>query len=278
MFEAEFAHKLPEIKAREDYLTSSIFGALKYLSPKDGIFPVIGEAFNYKLKKNLNEHLNSTGVYLEDIKKVELCFWPKSIEYGEPDIVMILHGSNKDYAIIIEVKYFSYKHGEGEEDQLKRYFIALSTNKNRATFACDAIKNFSGDLLAIIYLTQYEASEEIADTLDVLEKEGKKDVDDKFFHLKWQSVACVIENLLRNEKDLYRERIYDDIYKLLDFKNLTPFKGFSGLPEKIEFEQLFESSAFFNTAEKILNNRFNGYLPIPKKLKLDYDKIIYYGG
>lgn len=114
--------------------------------------------------------------------------------------------------------------------------------------------------------------------MNALAREGKKDVDNKFFHLKWQSVARVIEDLLQNEKDLYKGEIYDDIYKLLDFKNLTPFKGFSSLSGKIELEQLFALPVFFNTREKILNKRFNGYSSMPKKLKLDYDKIIYYGG
>ena len=278
MFEAELANKIPEVKAHEDYLTSCIFGALKYLPPKYGIFPILGEALNYRLKKKLNDYLASKGLPLEIFEKAELYFWPKSSKYGEPDIVILIKDKNSSYIIAIEVKYFSYKHGEGEDDQLKRYFVALSTNKNRTTFACDAIKEFSGDLLAIIYLTQFEARDEIVDTLNALAKEDKKDVSNIFFHLKWQNVAGVIENLCLGEKDLYRKKIYDDIHKLLDFKNLIPFKGFSGLHEKICLEQLLTFPIFFSTAKTILNRQFNGYSSIPKKLKIDYDKVIYYGG
>jgi len=278
MFEAELANKIPEIKAHEDYLTSCIFGALKYLPPKDGIFPILGEALNYKLNKKLKDYLASKGLPLENFEKAELYFWPRSPKYGEPDIVMLIKDKNSSYIMAIEVKYFSYKHGEGEYDQLKRYFAGLSTNKNRTTFACDAIKEFSGDLLAIIYLTQFEAREEIADTLSALAKEDKKDVSNRFFHLKWQNVAGVIENLCLGEKDLYRKKIYDDIYKLLDFKNLMPFKGFSSLQKKIGLEQLLTLPIFFGAPKMILNMQFNGYSSIPKKLKIDYDKVIYYGG
>jgi hypothetical protein len=277
MFEAEFANKLPELRDREDYLTSSIFGALKYLPPKDGIFSVLGEAFNFTLSKNLNEYLGSKRIFVKQ-NEIELCFWPRSFEFGEPDIVIIIHGGDKDYAIVVEVKYYSYKHGVGEDDQLKRYYAALNTTANRSTFTCDSVKHFSGDLLAIIYLTQFEAKEEIEDTLLAFDHDSRKDAQNKFFHLKWQTVARIIERLADNEKDSYKKKIYDDIYKLLEYKNLTPFKGFSGIREKFSPEHLVRLPIFIVFEESFSKKQFNGFSGMPDSVKAVYNKKIYYGG
>ena len=139
MFEAELANKLPELKFREDYLTSCIFGALKYLNPEKGLFPILSYSYNYNSKKTLGEYLKDIGITFEDFDEVQLHFWPKSPAYGEPDIVMILEGKAGSFLVPIEVKYFSEKHGEGEDDQLMRYYMALSTHEGRKTFDNEAV-------------------------------------------------------------------------------------------------------------------------------------------
>jgi hypothetical protein len=110
-------------------------------------------------------------------------FWPKSYEYGEPDLVVILSGENKKALVGIEVKFHSGKHGTDANDQLKRYYRALQSGVHRSTFPNPAIKHFQGEFLGLIYLTQYAAEAEISDSLNELGDEKAS-----LFHLKWEQV------------------------------------------------------------------------------------------
>lgn len=88
MFETEFSGKLPELKYQEDCLTSCFFGALKYLPPQSALFPILKSANNDYLKLTLGEYLNDRGLKLDQTIGVQYIFWPKSLTFGEPDIVL----------------------------------------------------------------------------------------------------------------------------------------------------------------------------------------------
>ena len=310
MFEAELRNKLPELKAHEDYLTSCIFGALKYLPPNEALFPFLNRSFNYRLKTNLENYLKLQNMELTDFDKVQFHFWPRSPIYGEPDLVITIEGTSGSFLIPMEIKYFSGKHGEKEEDQLRRYYIALRTIKGRRTFNQEAIREFSGDLLAFIYLTQFEAEHEIEETLHVLDKEGIRDAQNKFFHLKWQELPRIMEPILLKEHEAYKKAIYSDIKELMTFKNLLPFTQFSELPVGLSPELLLQFPAFFESEDtkyksfthfsdlpkqlspELLSHFpvflclqstrdstfFSGFPEIPETLKLEYKMNIYYGG
>lgn len=310
MFEVELAGKLPELRAHEDYLTSCIFGALKYLPPNDGLFPLLNSSFNYRLNMSLESYLKLQNMELNNFDKVQFHFWPRSSTYGEPDLVITLEGKLGSFLIPIEIKYFSGKHGEGEEDQLMRYYIALGTIEGRKTFKQEAIRQFSGDLLAFIYVTQFGAELEIEQTLNVLESKGIRDAQNKFFHLRWQEISRIIEPVLLKEHDTYKKAIYTDIKELMTFKNLLPFTQFSELPVELSPVLLLQLPVFFEPEDikgkhfarfpdlpkqllpELLSQLpvflhlqgtkgssfFSGFSGIPKSLKLKYKTNIYYGG
>jgi len=310
LFEVELASKLPELRAHEDYLTSCIFGALKYLPPHHGLYPFLNSSFNYRLNATLESYLKFRNIELTHFDKVQFHFWPRSSTYGEPDLVITLEGRLGSFLIPIEIKYFSGKHGEREEDQLMRYYIALETIEGRRTFNREAIRQFSGDLLAFIYLTQFEAELEIEQTLDVLESKGIRDAQNKFFHLRWQEISKIIEPVLLKEHDAYKKTIYTDIKELMAFKNLLPFTQFSELHVELSPELLLQFPVFFESEDtkgkhfthfpnlpkqlslELLSQFpvfldlqgtkrscfFSGFPETPKSLKLQYKTNIYYGG
>jgi hypothetical protein len=268
LFEAELGNKLPELREREDYLTSCIFGSLKYLPPDGGLFPILNASFNYQLGTSLSAYLEHRNMQLSNFDKVRFHFWPRSRAFGEPDLVITLEGNLGSFLIPIEVKYFSGKHGEKDEDQLVRYYLALETKEGRETFSQHEIVNFSGNLLAFIYLTQFEAENEIEESVNILKSKGKIRAPEQFFHLRWQDVSKVIEKLMLKEKDTYRKAIYGDLRRLMEFKSLLPFRGFSEPHLKLSPELLLRFPVFFESLERRAQ-RFKHFAHLPDQLSPD---------
>jgi hypothetical protein len=266
------------LKFREDYLSSCIFGTIKYLNPEKALFPLLSHSYNYILKKTLGDYLKDTGIHFKDFAEAQLHFWPKSSAYGEPDIVLILEGKAGSFLLPIEVKYFSEKHGEGEEDQLMRYYLALATREGRETFDNEDLRNFSGKFMAFLYLTQFEGEAEIDSTLSILRKKGFDGTENVFFHLRWVDVTKIIKALESNESDLYAKRIFEDILKLLNYRNLAPFDGFSELPPKLRRRGLLSSPVFFARTVKSCDEYFRGFSPPHADLILSHKRTIFYGG
>ena len=120
MLQAEIKGKLPEIQNAEDVLTSNVFGLLKYISQKDLLINMLACARTIKGKG----FLESIGVDLDDYSQ-EYLFWEKLSKFGEPDLTIKFQTDRQPNLILgIEVKYYSPKHGEGDDDQLKKYWQA----------------------------------------------------------------------------------------------------------------------------------------------------------
>lgn len=267
MFEADIAGKLPELADREDYLTSCVFGALKYLPPNKGLLPVLAAAKNHRLGISLGEYCQREDMQLTAISEAQLIFWPRCSEPrpSEPDLVVILRGGPRSFILPIEVKYFAGKHGEQEDDQLMRYYCALETRRGRESCSSDAIRQFSGELLALIYVTQLGAAHEIEATLGQMESRGMTEAEQRIFHLKWQDVYGVVQQQSRIERDALRRSVLLDIARLLKHKHLTPFTGFSGLPPELSAEALRQYPVFFESDEHCAG-RFSGFPPLPSPL------------
>ncbi len=265
MFEAELAGKLPDLASYEDYLTSCVFGALKYLPPGAGLLPLLYASTNHRSGISFGCYLERKNIRLGEVNEAQLLFWPRSSVYGEPDLVVILRGESESYIVPIEVKYFSGKHGEGEEDQLARYYSALATAEGRGTFSCEPIRQFSGELLALIYITQFAAEHEIEETSRELSLRGMGESRERIFHLRWQKVHEVVEELRFSECDPFRQKVLSDIRQLMRHKGLTPFKGFERLPRELSTEALLQFPVFFES-EDIRRKRLLHFPALPDSL------------
>ena len=267
MFEAEFAGYLPELKAYEDYLTSCVFGALKYLPPNKGLLPVLAAATNHRLGISLGDHCEREGIELKGISEAHFIFWPRCSgpRPSVPDLVVILQGGPHSFIVPIEVKYFAGKHGEEEDDQLVRYYQVTRTARARKAFGNDRIRRFSGELLAVVYVTQFAAKHEIEATLRQLESEGQTEAYKKVFHLRWQHLYTVTKRLLQSTENTSRERILADIARLLEHKHLKPFAGFPKLPSELSTEALPLRPVFLESPERSMH-RFLGFSALPSGL------------
>ena len=252
MFEAEIAGKLPQLAEYEDYLTSCVFGALKYLPPNRGLLPVLARARNYRLGMSLGKHCEREGIDLRTITDAHFVFWPtcKEPQPSEPDLVVILEGKPRSFIVPIEVKYFASKHGVEEDDQLMRYYRAVRTARARSTCNSAMIRQFSGEPLAVIYVTQFAATHEIRATRLQLASMGLGPAQDRIFGLKWQHVYEEIRRLSCSETGHYRRRILLDIRELLEHKHLTPFVGFRDPPSSLPAEALETRPIFFRSEER----------------------------
>jgi len=161
---------------------------------------------------------------------------------------VILSGQSGSYIVPIEVKLFSAKHGVEEQDQLARYYVALASAEGRQTFACEAIQEFSGELLALVYVIQFSAQHEIEDSLRRLESEGMGESREKLFHLRWQNVHGVMKDLLSSERDPFRRNVLLDIAELMTHRGLMPFEGFPLLPRELSTEVLRPNPVFFGSS------------------------------
>lgn len=122
-------HILREAEGNEDYLTSAVFGHLRYIPP--GIFweeffrlakalPIGGE------EKPLSEYLADRGSRISEFSTLEIHFWPSHPKFGQPDMLLCFgkEGSHP-IVILVEVKLWSEKSGIGKDDQLARYLRIL---------------------------------------------------------------------------------------------------------------------------------------------------------
>ena len=249
MFEADLRGELPELTRYEDYLTSCVFGALKYLPPQSGLLPLLRASTNQRLGISLADYLEREDIDLTDCRGAQYLFWPRSAEYGEPDLVVILGTQAGCFLLPIEVKFFSGKHGVQEDDQLARYYLGLSTPDGRHTFGDEAIRRFSGEFLALIYLTQLAAGQEIEATLDQLASRGVREAEERIFHLRWQRVHKVVRGLWRSERDRFTRKVLLDIRKLLEHKGLAPFRGFSRPRSSLSAKALGRHPVFLDVEE-----------------------------
>ncbi len=165
MIQAELQGKLSTIENSEDVLTSNVFGLLQYL-PKDILSTILSNAKTLSGKRIEFELENYIPEYI---------FWENIGGYGEPDLLIRFRNKDKDELVLcIEIKYYSSKSGEGENDQLKRYFEALSiSSKEKSHF------------LGVVYLTKYPSRKELEDSLYQIKQKGLDEAEEKLFQLRW---------------------------------------------------------------------------------------------
>lgn len=275
MFEADLKGKLPLLDNSEDYLTSCFFGILQYM-PLKLLFSILRHSVRFQTDRSFEGFLSENQQEFSSYTSCEFYFWPKSEEYGEPDLVLVLHGQ-VNALIGIEIKYLSSKSGTGDNDQLMRYYLALSDPKNRNTFSDEKIRNFRGDFLGLIYLTQYSADKEVNDSIRMLKQKGYKQ-DVAIFNLRWEQIYSELSTVLKGSpENQIQQKVVSDLLRLLELRNLNPFAGFSKLHEEIKNEELSRVPVFYEYSTPPAN-KFSGFKLPPEELKvLENDlEIIFY--
>lgn len=229
MYLVELHGKLPSrIERQEDILTSNVFSFFKYSNRE--IF--------------LKEFLIRLGfdVTSDEAKGAEFIFWPRFEENTEPDLVIIVG----NYYLVIEAKHFSdFNRG----DDIAKHQLLREIE--------------SGELEAKNYGKKFKL---ITITADYYYKKNKftmvpRNIKPHFKWTNWQTVAAFLSSVLESDAEISdNERCFaQDLYKLLDKKNLRDFQEFRGVLARVGSLREY-SCVFFESARAEFRGDFIGFV------------------
>jgi hypothetical protein len=244
MFEAVLNKKLKVIENREDFITSCVFGAIKYDLSNNIIKSFLSKAIKVNRKK-----LN-----LPKFNKVNYHFWCKlkdSNETGEPDLILEFESDNETFFFILEIKNYSLKSGIDQDDQLKKYYL-LRNSLN------EFLDNKYGEITSkqikgLIYLTRSISKKEVQESIDLI----GKDYSDicPIYCLSWKDL---IESCKEAKNQDTNIDLCDDIIYFLKYQNIIEFSGFGNIKLDINLNYnsfLFYNHIYFNNISNINTNK-----------------------
>lgn len=208
------------VRGHEDYLTSTVFGHLRYVAPGPFWAELFSRAKTLPISGTEQSLTDVLGIAHDIAAYDELAvhFWPKCPEYGEPEMAMVFTGETQPpLVVLVEVKLWAGKSGEGEHDQLKRYLkIAEEVHKLQAPVPANGSA-------VVVYLTPRESMVEVAASL---KQAGDRDEDRRrLFRLQWQDMIEVINQVLSQEPTS-SQTILKDVRDFLRVRRLEYFRGF----------------------------------------------------
>lgn len=194
------------------------------------LIPFIELAFLYNQGRTfLWERLKSEGIELRCYRDVDYIFRPCNQESGEPDLILIFRDhvhDLDDLLLVVEAKFKSEKSGTKGNDQLARYFEAVTSDVEG--FTEPKVSSFKGKKGYIIYLTEAEAYSEITASTEIIE--SRHNIKDNVFHLRWHQLHKTFEEMYPYYSS-FEKTIIDDLMKFTEKLGLRDFSGIS-LPDK----------------------------------------------
>ena len=222
-------HAIAEAQNSEDYLTSAVFGHLRYLPPavfwrrlsdKARTLPISGES------STLAVTLERVSVLLHEYENLDIEFWPSHPLYGIPDLILVFTGEGKrPIVVLIEVKLRAGKSGTGEYDQIARYLKLL-----------DKPAGLSKELPAhaisvLVYLTERDSSAEIEES--ILACTESEQARNRVFQLHWQDIVEAAQEAMSDCPVGMFRMVLGDVSTFLRIRGLEYFNGYKqvgGLP------------------------------------------------
>lgn len=208
------------VRDHEDYLTSTIFGHLRYLPPG----PFWSRLFSKAKTLPINGIESSLTAVLGDqhdlnrYKKLEVHFWPNCAGLGQPELAMCFSGGGQNpVVVLVEIKLWAGKGGDGIDDQLFRYLrIADSICNLKPSVPSNA-------KVVVVYLTPRESSNEVRESLFL---SGDLSANNqRLFRLRWQDVILAIDEEIQHESES-SQLILNDVRDFLRVRGLEYFDGF----------------------------------------------------
>lgn len=230
MLVAEIHGKSLEVaRNTEDYLTSAVFGHLRYVPP-NLFWPALlaaakGVPGPDGVEASLGHVLAAAGTDPARYERLVARFWVFHPTQGEPDLLLLFTGGPQPpLAVLIEAKLWAGKSGTGEDDQLARYLGVLD--------GLDAVgvRLPPGAGRYLVYLTPREALAEVEDSLAQTADPGRD--RGRLFRLRWQDVLVAARRSAGTAPEPART-ILADVALFLGRLGLEYFDGFrrvGGLP------------------------------------------------
>ena len=221
--------RLEATRNSEDYLTSTVFGHLRYIAPglfwdelftrAKGILGLDGQ------EVSLGQRLADTGCLPSVYSRLQAYFWSKHQSHGEPDLILVFSGAElPPLVLLIEVKLRSEKSGTGDNDQLAKYLRILDD------LNAVGIHVPVGAHRYLVYLTPQDSKAELLASAGCSEDPVTQ--RHRLFRLQWQDVLEVAK-LPRHHDQEPASLILNDIAAFLREWGLEYFGGMSrqdGLP------------------------------------------------
>lgn len=211
---------LADAQGFEDYLTSSVFGHLRYVPP--GLFwkalfrrcrslPDGGtELTAYDYLREL------TGTGTERYESLRVVFWPRHPK-GQPDLLLVFTRLGfRSIVVCVEAKLNAGKSGVEERDQLARYLQACDS------LACMQPHVPADAASVVVYLTTHDSRGELLDSLSVYGESTS--ARSRLYRLEWQDVLSAADESASAEKELHPE-IVRDVASFLRVRDLIHFSG-----------------------------------------------------
>lgn len=232
--------RVEEAQNSEDYLTSTVFGHLRYLPPEIFWESLLRYARDTTAQETaLTEVVCSGGLTISSYTELSIRFWPHFPGIGEPDLVLDFSAPDTPgLTIVVEAKLFAGKSGTGEDDQLARYL----TMRPRAP----------NGVALLVYLTPRDSLAEINESLA-----SRPDLEQhrwRMFRLQWQHILLAADQGARGEHGLHAV-ILSDVAAFLRRRGLMFFDGFRYYES---LGELAPGDGAFYRSENAVSDSFSG--------------------
>ncbi len=212
----------------EDLLTSNVFGAITYVSPEEGLLPLLANSIDSR--DSPPTHI------LQPVSKTEYHFWPWIQEAGcegcEPDVRIDITLKNGKKAIVfVEAKYLSGKssgpsEGEIPHDQLAREWHNLK---------CLAKRSQATPVLLYVTADFGYPSASIKESCQAYTKKQGEPMD--IYWISWRKLPRLFSN---RKQDVSKRDILIDLVQVLNRQGLTLFEGIT-IPEPKDITWSFKT-------------------------------------
>jgi hypothetical protein len=250
---------MEEARNHEDYLTSAVFGHLRYIPPGtfwDALFSrAIGLNSGQSQKRTLSQAVAEYGRPIHAYDRLVAHFWPRHAASGEPDLLLSFSAVDaRSLLVLIEAKLWAGKSGAGEKDQLAKYLRLLD---DLPGFGLD----FPADSLSfLVYLTPRNSLHELEESMSG--PLSRPDDRLRVFRLRWQDIVSAVkvehqpavepQATILNDVTHFLRRLgleyFDGFHRVSDLPDIEPrplplmgtarghFRGFAELPDLPDVE------------------------------------------
>jgi len=221
-------HVRPETWDDEDYLTSTVFGHLRYIQPSifwENFLACARGLPGETGEETLAGAAANAGCRISCYSGLRIVFWPRHPSLGTPDLLLCFTGPKlRPFILIIEAKLRADKSGTGEQDQLGRYLEALDDLGGIVpSLSREEMRNpFS----ALLYLTPRESIAELQETTALRPVGFANGM--RLFRAQWQDII-VATSKQTVEADAIAAMILRDVTAFLCRRELEYFGGFQRL-------------------------------------------------
>lgn len=232
------------IETDEDYLTSAVFGHLRFVKHGEFWRKLFGKAIAANgATTNLMEQLAMSGASVEDECDLNVHFWPNTI-HGQPDLILdFANGLARSVVVVVEVKLYSEMSSSGSDNQLCKYFELLHDKAELNKLIGRELVDFE---IGLVYLTERFAAAEVQESI---EKSEWPDAGNRMFPLQWQDMTQVLRELRPRPTSFLGE-----VFQFLLRRRFDRFQGFQEISDVIRMSSgRFYSADYFGDLPIFLN-------------------------